>query len=112
MEPVLIARLGAMGDILHALPAVAALHQGQPETKISWLVERRWKGLLPDFVEPIEVDTRIWRKDPFARETRVALKSLRSGHEAALAIDLQGSTKSAVLAKWMRPRLLVGPADP
>lgn len=112
MERILIVRLGAMGDILHALPAVAALHHAQPQTKIEWLVERRWKVLLPDWLEPIEVDTQVWRKNLFAAGTRHALAALRGQTSVQSAIDLQGSTKSAFLAKWSRAEFVVGPAAP
>lgn len=39
-------RLGAMGDILHALPAVTALRQAHPGWTIDWVVEPRWRALL------------------------------------------------------------------
>ncbi len=39
-------RLGAMGDILHALPAVTALRQAHPGWVIDWVVEPRWRALL------------------------------------------------------------------
>ncbi len=39
-------RLGAMGDILHALPAVTALRQAHPEWVIDWVVEPHWHALL------------------------------------------------------------------
>ena len=42
----LVVRLGAMGDILHALPAVTALRQMHPGWIIDWVVEPRWKALL------------------------------------------------------------------
>jgi heptosyltransferase-1 len=42
----LVVRLGAMGDILHALPAVTALRQMHPEWVIDWVVEPRWRALL------------------------------------------------------------------
>src|SRR5579863_6482796 len=42
----LVVRLGAMGDILHALPAVTALRLAHPEWEIGWVVEPRWKALL------------------------------------------------------------------
>jgi ADP-heptose:LPS heptosyltransferase len=35
MEKILITRLGAMGDIIHSLPAVAALRRGFPGAHIS-----------------------------------------------------------------------------
>ena len=77
MEAFLIARLGAMGDILHALPAVAALHAHRPETSIAWLVEPRWRALLPPFVTPIEVDTRRWRKNLLGADTRREVRAPR-----------------------------------
>jgi heptosyltransferase-1 len=42
----LIVRLGAMGDILHALPAVTALRLAHPDWQIGWVVEPRWRPLL------------------------------------------------------------------
>jgi heptosyltransferase-1 len=42
----LIVRLGAMGDILHALPAVTALRLAHPDWHIGWVVEPRWQALL------------------------------------------------------------------
>jgi heptosyltransferase I len=112
MERILIARLGAMGDILHALPAVAALHQKHPEAKIDWLVERRWRDLLPAFINPVEVDTRKWRKALLSNETRQELRALRARGVHDIAIDLQGSSKSAALARWMKPQYLLGSTTP
>jgi len=37
----LVVRLGAMGDILHALPAVTALRKAHPSWVIDWVVEPR-----------------------------------------------------------------------
>ena len=42
----LVVRLSAMGDIIHAMPAIAALRQARPEIKIGWLIEERWAELL------------------------------------------------------------------
>jgi heptosyltransferase-1 len=42
----LIVRLGAMGDILHALPAVSALRLSHPDWQIGWVIEPRWQPLL------------------------------------------------------------------
>ena len=43
---VLIVRLGSMGDVLHALPAVAALRAAHPDIEIGWAIERRWTPFL------------------------------------------------------------------
>ena len=45
-ESLLIVRLGAMGDIVHTLPAVGALRGAFPDTKIGWVIEERWAELL------------------------------------------------------------------
>ena len=42
----LVVRLGAMGDILHALSAVTALRLAHPTWHIGWVVEPRWQALL------------------------------------------------------------------
>ncbi|HEX4319518.1 MAG TPA: glycosyltransferase family 9 protein [Acidobacteriaceae bacterium] len=42
----LVVRLGAMGDILHALPAVTALRKAHPAWRIDWAIEPHWMPLL------------------------------------------------------------------
>ena len=46
IQRLLIVRLGAMGDIIHTLPAAAALRAAFPEGTIGWVVEERWVELL------------------------------------------------------------------
>src|SRR6185503_813500 len=46
MLSILVVRLGAMGDILHTLPAVASLKLAFPESRVAWLVETKWAPLL------------------------------------------------------------------
>ena len=43
---ILVVRLGAMGDIIAALPAVASLKHSIPHSKITWAVESKWSPLL------------------------------------------------------------------
>ena len=122
----LIIRLGAMGDVLHALPAVAMLRRALPEAQIGWAVERRWRELLcapevelagsrgsgrPLVDEVHLLDTRAWRKHPFAPETRTALAAVRRSMRAReydAALDLQGSIKSAVVAKLSGAATILG----
>ncbi len=122
----LVVRLGAMGDVLHALPAVAMLRRALPEAQIGWVVERRWRELLcapgvelagsrgagrPLIDEVHLVDTRGWRKRLLAPETRSefqsAIRGLRERHYDA-ALDLQGAIKSSVVAKLSGAGLVLG----
>jgi len=55
----LLVRLGSLGDIIHALPAAAALRDTFPGARIDWVVEPKWARLLegnPDVNEVISLD--------------------------------------------------------
>jgi len=45
---ILIVRLGALGDVVHAVPAVAALRKAYPAARIDWLVEARHRAIVGD----------------------------------------------------------------
>lgn len=126
---ILVLRLGSMGDILHSLPAVAALRATFPSAEIGWVVEERWSALLSShealhgprgeekpLVDNVHiVDTRAWRTSPFSNQTwkdiRRAVKSIRAVHYD-ISIDIQGAIKSAVLGRLARPRRRFGFAQP
>ena len=101
----LVVRLGSMGDILHALPAVASLRAALPEAQIDWVVEERWKDLLegnPDLSHVITVDMQRWRREPGRQQTwselSGAVGGLRRQHYD-VAVDFQGLLKSALVAR-------------
>ena len=128
----LVVRLGAMGDVLHALPAITALRKMHPAWKIDWAIEPRWLPLLsaePEnaalgadrnparpVVDQIHlVPAKEWSKKPFASTTWTAIGALKSdlraaGYEAVL--DLQGAAKSAVVARLSGCRRVIGEAQP
>jgi len=86
MNSILAVRLGAMGDILHALPAVASLKKSFPQKRILWVVARKWMELLegnPNIDELVPFD----REGPaaFAKTWR-RLRAIRP----EIAIDFQG----------------------
>jgi heptosyltransferase-1 len=76
------------------------------------MVERRWQDLLPPWVLPVIVDTKVWRKQPLSLETRGAVQRLRRHGRYDRALDLQGATKSAVLGKIAGAKMFIGPAAP
>src|SRR5277367_2694589 len=100
-ESLLVVRLSAMGDIIHTLPAAAALRQAFPDATLGWLVEERWTELLcaPGYprsgprpsqrslqrplVDRIHtVTTKEWRRAPFSpntwRSIATSLRELRN----------------------------------
>lgn len=102
---ILIVKLGAIGDVVHTLPALAALRRALPQAHLAWVVERGGAAKLlrdnPAIDELIEVDTRGWRKDLLGRETRAAIKtSLAKLRGFDVALDFQGLLKSGMMA-WL-----------
>jgi heptosyltransferase-1 len=90
---ILVVRLGAMGDILHALPAVAALKRGHPDSHFTWVVEPKWAPLLEGNPSVDRVLT--LRRDSLAGllASRRALRANRY----EFAVDFQGLLKSALV---------------
>lgn len=123
----LVIRLSAMGDILHALPAVTALRQAHPEWRIGWAVEPRWKALLAadgadarspamPLVDRIHiVPARQWARSPFSattlREVRRTRGELRA-EKYDVCIDLQGAFRSALVGSWARSPRFIGEDAP
>ncbi|HEX6279488.1 MAG TPA: lipopolysaccharide heptosyltransferase I [Pyrinomonadaceae bacterium] len=111
---VLFVKLGAIGDIVHALPALAAARRAMPDATIDWVVERRSAEILrgsPAIDELIEVDTRAIRDirspDRILSAIKTQAASIR-GREYDVALDLQGLWKSAMIAKVSGARRRVG----
>jgi len=111
---VLIVRLGAMGDILHALPGVAALRQARPEWKVGWAVEPRWRALV--CADPIHlVNAKAWARAPFRRETLREIGALRRELRAQqydICIDLQGAVRSALAGRLAGAPRMIGEDRP
>lgn len=124
---VLIVRLSAMGDILHALPSVTALREAHPDWRVGWAVEPHWSPLLAagdatvrgpsmPLVDRVHaVPARRWARAPLSARTWREMKNVR--HELReehynICVDLQGAIRSAVIARWARAARLIGEDEP
>jgi heptosyltransferase I len=94
MPRILVVRLGAMGDVIHALPAVATLKRGLPEAHVTWVIDRKWAPLLE--ANP-DVDEVIPREIGPLRRTR-----------PDLVVDFQGLIKSALVSFLSGARRRIG----
>lgn len=118
----LVVRLGAMGDILHSLPAVTALRQAHPEWMIGWAIEPQWRGLfctdsgqMPLVDQVHMVPAKRWAKSPLnpatLRDIRRVRRELRD-MRYDIAVDLQGAVRSAMVARWSKAEHVIGEAEP
>jgi heptosyltransferase-1 len=121
-----------MGDILHALPAVTALRRAHPAWQIDWAVEPQWMPLLasegpagsaelPRSVSRPLVDrlyavpAKRWSRRPLSRRTVDDIRGLRRQlREVAYdaVIDMQGSVRSGVVARFTGCRRIIGEETP
>ena len=101
---ILLVRLGAFGDVLHALPAAASLRRSIPGAWLTWAIDPKWQCLLegnPDVDAVLAVNRRsaeslkaAWR---YFRETPVDI-----------AVDVQGLIKSGLLVRASRAPRRIG----
>jgi heptosyltransferase I len=98
---VLLVRLGALGDIVHAIPVAAALRRAFPAARIDWLVASKHREIL-DLVPAIDRRLAIGDGSIFdaVRELRRACYDV--------TLDLQGLIKSAVLARSSAGARVIG----
>lgn len=129
IERILILRLSAMGDVIHTLPAVHALRAAFPQAYIGWLIEERWAELLcaagpvrrgarstlrPLVDEVHAVNLKGWRRSLFSASTmqqaaKVGNDVRGTGYD--VAVDLQGTMRSALLARWSGAPVVYGAAE-
>src|SRR5215472_13373787 len=106
MTRFLIVRLGALGDIVHAIPVAAALRRAFPQARIDWLVSAKHREIL-DLVPVIDRRLAISDRPSTRREPDrsghagpggssllTAVRELRAGRYDVV-FDLQGLIKSA-----------------
>jgi heptosyltransferase I len=101
---ILVIRLSAMGDIIHALPAVASLKKSFPGKRLAWLVAPKWMPLL-------EGNPYLDDLIPFRRHGLRGLKASWTGLRAlkpGFAIDFQGLIQSALAGRAAQPNIFYG----
>ena len=105
---ILLVKLSSLGDVVHTMPALQDIHHALPDAQTDWVVEAAFAPLVrrcTGVARVIESDVRCWRKSPFSMHTRAAWRAFkldlqRERYDAV--IDLQGLTKSAVVARLAR----------
>jgi heptosyltransferase-1 len=114
---ILIVKLSAIGDVIHTLPALTALHRHYPDAQIDWLVEDAAADLVRAHASLSRV--LVWRRKEFVRLLKAGrlpsagrlflslLLQLRGTHYD-LIIDFQALLKSSVWIFLARGRRKAG----
>jgi heptosyltransferase I len=116
MNRILIVRLSALGDIIHALPVLFAIKRALPDATVDWLVEDNYASVLA-LVPELDRRVIVRARASGASDVSVsfggglgyvrAISHLRARHYDA-AIDLQGLIKSAVWARASGAQRVIG----
>jgi lipopolysaccharide heptosyltransferase I len=105
-QRILLIKPSSLGDIVHAMPVVAALKRCWPSAHLTWLVKRQWAEIVQriegvDAVSPVDPTLASWVGQA------LALRAQRFD----LVVDLQGLLRSALVARMTGCARLVGFAN-
>lgn len=116
MTRILIVRLSALGDIVHAIPVLAAITRQWPGAKVDWLVEDAYAPIL-SLVSGLHRRVIVRGLASAETEGAIAFGGVTGYARAVLhlraqrydaALDLQGLIKSAVWARVSGAARVVG----
>lgn len=107
---VLIVKLSSLGDVVHAMPVVHDLRTAFPGVVVDWVAEPAFApliGRVQGVRQVIPCAQRRWRLAWWTAATRAEWRAFRNAlrveHYGAV-LDLQGLTKSALIARLARGR--------
>ena len=113
---ILIVRLSALGDIVHALPVLAAIRNATPDAKVDWLVEQNYASIL-SIVSGLQRRVIVRARKSFESPDAISFGGSLGLFRAAafmrrqhydIALDLQGLIKSALWASMSGARRVIG----
>ena len=106
-----IVKLSAMGDIIHAMVALQFIKKALPTVRIDWVVEEAFKGVLennPDIDNVLCVNLKSLKKKKSALFSQYRLLKSYAKNNYDVIIDAQGLLKSALVAKIIGAKEIVG----
>jgi len=115
---ILVIKLSAIGDVVHALPFLETLREGFPRARIDWVVEEDASQVLlnhPCLDNVLVSRRKFWQQGLARMNTPISVfqdmagfvRDLRSVHYD-LVIDLQGLFKSGILTALSKGRRKIG----
>lgn len=114
VKNILIIKLSAIGDVIHALPVSYAIKETYPDAHVTWVVEPPAYNLLTNnpYIDEIIVfhKKEFKKKEGFKKHFAPLMKQLRA-RKYDIVLDLQGLAKSGILAFLARGKKKIGTCD-
>jgi heptosyltransferase-1 len=113
VKKILIIKPSSLGDVVHTLPAVAAIRDAHPRALITWVINPEWAPLLRGNQDVNHVH--IFPRGEFTGlgAPRSLFPWLKQTKQLApdLALDFQGLFRSAFIAKASKAKEIYGMSD-
>jgi heptosyltransferase I len=112
-KSILIIKPSSLGDVVHTLPAVAAIREANPEAVITWVINPEWATLLrgnPD-IDHVHIFPRGEFRGLSAPRSLLPWLQKTKILRPDVALDFQGLLRSALIGRVSRPREFWGMSD-
>ena len=106
-----IVKLSSLGDIIHTMVVLQFLKKYQPNLEIDWIVEKKFKGILegnPDINQIHTVNLKKIKKNKSLKLLLFELAKIKKFGYYDLVIDFQGLIKTAIVARCISTKKIVG----
>ncbi len=111
---ILIVKPSSLGDVVHSLPFLNAIHACFPRAEVHWVIAKGLESLLeghPMISKLIVINKDLWKKLPRAGKTIGEISQLRRrlrDEQYDLVVDLQGLLRSGLITRATRAPLRIG----
>ena len=112
-KSILIIKPSSLGDVVHTLPAVAALRDAYPRADITWVINPEWAPLLRgnQDVNHVHIFPRGELRGVGASGSLMPWLKKTKQLRPDLALDFQGLLRSALIAKASKAKQVYGMSD-
>jgi ADP-heptose:LPS heptosyltransferase len=113
VNSILIIKPSSLGDVVHTLPAVAAVRDAFPGATITWLINPEWAPLLRgnQDVNHVHIFPRGEFRGLGASTSLIPWVKQTRKLRPDLALDFQGLLRSALIGRISGARQLIGMSD-
>src|SRR4051812_26866735 len=113
VRSILIIKPSSLGDVVHTLPAVAAVCDAYPDASITWGINPEWAPLLRgnQDVNHVHIFPRGDFRGLGASTSLIPWLKQTKKLQPDLALDFQGLLRSALIGKVSRAKQLIGMSD-